>query len=355
MYVTGFSSFLVSSPENVSYLTGFSGDSSSLLMVRDGAMLISDARYTIQIAETCPDVEPYIRESTETGREAIVKILKRHGGKRIGIEGGTMTVSSFETLRTDLKSQKLHVTTGWVETQRQVKDSVEIAAIRKAVACSIHAFEDLKNTLRHDIFAASLTEMEIRNRLETDMRRYGSSQPSFSTIVAVAERAALPHAVPSMKTIENGNLLLIDWGATCDGYVADLTRTLITAKHKKPSAKLRKVYQVVLDAQQAAIAAIKPGVVAKTVHEIACKVIDEAGFGPYFTHGLGHGFGRVVHESLRVGPLSDQVLRPGMVLTVEPGIYIRDWGGVRIEDNILVTNTGCEVLSAALPKEWEIV
>ena len=234
-----------------------------------------------------------------------------------------------------------------VETLREIKDREEIRAIRDSIRCAEKGFEIVRHSLRPD-----QTEIDVRNELEYQMRKMGADDRGFPTIAAVGPRAALPHAVPTDRfRVRDAELLLIDWGAKKNFYVSDLTRVLITAA--KPSSKLRKIYQIVLDAQKAAIAAIRPGVMAEEVDAAARRVIENAGFGKAFHHGLGHGIGLVVHDQGRLSVGCKTPLRPGMVLTVEPGIYLPDWGGVRIEDDILVTRSGVTVLSDGFPKEFD--
>ena len=182
------------------------------------------------------------------------------------------------------------------------------------------------------------------------MRLLGAEEKSFPPIIAAGGRAALPHANPTSQTSERQSLLLFDWGAVVNGYMSDLTRVLIFTPNNK---KLRTVYETVLQAQLAAIAAIKPGKVCEEIDAVARNIIKDAGFGKHFGHGLGHSIGLRVHEAPRFTPGDKTVLKPGMVLTVEPGIYLKGWGGVRIEDMILVTKSGCEVLTRAVPKTFE--
>ena len=233
-----------------------------------------------------------------------------------------------------------------MESLRIIKDKYEIESLRKSIRAAAKGFELIRCALRPE-----QTEREIRNDLEYALRRFGADDKGFGSIIAVGERAALPHAVPGDKRVEEAELLLIDWGAKCEGYVSDLTRTLITTT--KPSAKLRKVYNAVLAAQKSAIAAIRPGIAMQDIDTIARKSLQDAGLDKLFTHGLGHGLGLEVHEGKRFCPGSMTELKPGMVMTVEPGVYIPGWGGVRIEDDVLITKDGCEVLTPMVAKEFD--
>lgn len=234
-----------------------------------------------------------------------------------------------------------------VEKLREIKDKYEIAAVRSAIHSTIRGFELLRCGLKPE-----QTEVDIRNDLEYNMRKFGADTVSFPSIVAVGSRAALPHAVPTVKNkVADGELLLIDWGAMKDLYAGDLTRVLITSP--KPSDKLKRIYNIVLEAQMAAIEAIKPGMICGEIDAVARNYIKKAGYGNYFDHGLGHGLGLVVHDRGAFRPGNQTELKPGMILTVEPGIYIPGWGGIRIEDDVLITRAGCENLSAALAKSFD--
>jgi Xaa-Pro aminopeptidase len=236
---------------------------------------------------------------------------------------------------------------GWVESLRQIKDDQEIEAIRAAVRCAERAFAMLRAGLRLDE-----TEKDVADAMESYLRRCGATGSSFPPIVAVGVRAALPHAQPSPeRRIDADDFVLIDWGACGRPYKSDLTRVVVTGK---VTSTFETIYRTVLAAQERAMAAIRPGVKAQDVDAAARCVIEEAGFGGYFGHGLGHGLGMEIHEAPRLRKESTDVLEPGMVVTVEPGIYLPDWGGIRIEDDVLVTRDGCEVLSH-VPRSLESV
>ena len=340
----GADALLVTNFTNVTYLTGFSGDDSYLLIGKDVDVIISDGRYTIQIEEECEDLEAYIRSGGEGMFKAIEKNVGSIKAKKLGIEGRSMTVSLHDNLEKGLNKVAVIPTNGLVEQLREVKDRQEIAAIRRAIAYTQRGFEVIRASLQPE-----KTERQVANELEYQMRLFGAKSVAFPSIVAVGPRAALPHATPGESKIGESNHLLIDWGANEGQYNGDLTRVLVTGKI---SPKLQRVYRVVLNAQLKAIEAVRPGAVAKEVDRIARNIIADEGFGRYFGHGLGHGLGLDVHENPRMGVSSDTVLKPGMVVTVEPGIYLPDWGGVRIEDDVLVTRSGHEVLSS-VSKEFE--
>jgi Xaa-Pro aminopeptidase len=236
---------------------------------------------------------------------------------------------------------------GQVEALRQIKDDQEVAAIREAIGFAERAFALLRGGLRE-----GQTEKETADALEGYLRRCGATGASFPPIVAVGVNSAMPHARPTTSTaIGQDDFVLVDWGATGRPYKSDLTRVLVTGK---VTPRFEAIYRTVLTAQERGIAAIRPGVKAHDVDAEARSVIEEAGFGRFFDHGLGHGLGMDLHEAPRLRKESQVTLEPGMVVTVEPGIYLPEWGGIRIEDDVLVTPDGCEVLSH-VPKSLDSV
>ncbi len=340
----GADTLLVTNYTNVTYLTGFTGDDSYLLVTPNGQILISDPRYTTQLEEECPGLELHIRPPGELMLEGIVKVLKRAKVARLGVEGETMTVSLKEKLAKKLEKVELITTYGEVETLRMVKDKEEIAEIKFAITIAEKAFAVVKAALRPD-----QTEKQIGDELEHQIRLFGGKCTSFPPIVAVGDRAALPHYRAGERKITESDFVLIDWGAFGRLYCSDLTRVLVTGKIPP---KLQRIYGVVLAAQQRAIEAIRPGKTGDEIDAVAREVIEKAGFGKQFGHGLGHSIGLQIHEAPRFAKGHAVKMEPGMVMTVEPGIYLPGFGGVRIEDDILVTRAGCEVLTS-VPKQWE--
>lgn len=337
---------LVTGEANVSWLTGFTGDSSWLLLTRKSGVLVSDSRYETQIEEQCPGLDVVIRVTPQSIVDAAAKVIDGHRLKTLGFEGHLLSFEMAESLATALKSTELKALTNEVEMLRAVKDAAEIAEIREAVRLATRGFEFLKALLTPE-----MTELNAAHELEHAMRRFGAAGVSFPPIVAVDDRAALAHYQPGQRRIGEARLLLVDWGAETAGrYRSDLTRVLLFGK---PTKKLKTVYETVLEANERAIRAIRPGVSCETIDSKARGYIDQAGYGRRFGHGLGHGIGLEVHEMPRFAPNSDTKLEAGMVVTVEPGIYLPGWGGVRIEDDVLVTNDGCEVLSERVPKSFE--
>jgi Xaa-Pro aminopeptidase len=342
-----FDALVVKAPTNVSYLTGFSGDSSVLVVGRQRDLIISDGRFTTQIEQECPGLEASIRPSGQEMNAAIAHVVELAGWRRLGLEATSWTLAEFEALRLALPAVELTGVKDRVESLRQIKDEEEIAAIREAIRCAERAFMMLRAGLRE-----GESEKDVADALEGYLRRCGATGASFPPIVAVGIRSALPHARPTEETcIGQDDFVLVDWGATGRPYKSDLTRVLVTGK---VTPKFEAIYRTVLSAQERGIAAIRPGAKAHDVDAEARSVIEEAGFGRFFEHGLGHGLGMDVHEAPWIRRDSQVLLEPGMVLTVEPGIYLPDWGGIRIEDDVLVTADGHEVLSHA-PKSLESV
>lgn len=337
-------SLLVTNVNNVTYLTGFTGDDSYLLVTKSDCLLISDPRYEQQIEEECPGLKAFIRKPSTLLLDATVGEIRQARLGTLLVEGDTLTASSLETLRTELPSVAIGLSSGLVESLRVIKDKYEIDTLRLAVKIAERVFTGIRAQLHGD-----QTERQVANEIERQIRDLGGSGCSFKPIVAVGPRAALPHYRPGGNTIASAPFVLIDWGALFELYRSDLTRVLITGKIQ---AKFAKAYQVVLQAQQAAIEALKPGVMVSEIDRIARSSIEQAGMGTNFNHGLGHGIGLDIHEAPRLGKNHDRPLEPGMVVTVEPGVYFPAWGGIRIEDDVLITRDGHEVLSS-LPRSIE--
>ena len=338
----GADAFLITNPINVTYLTGFSGDSSYLIVGQARAVLVSDARYAEQIGEECPGLEVHIRPHNQFIQNAAAQVIDTLGYHRIGIESGHITISDLETLCGLIPRVEWKPGRDRVESLRQIKDNSEVAQIREAVVIAERAFAMFRAMLR-----LTDCEKDLSDDMEWYVRRAGGRCTSFASIIAAGERAALPHAPPTSRLVGDAEMLLVDWGVVGRFYNCDLTR--VFAGHRI-SPKLEQVYGVVLQAQQRALAAIRPGVRARDVDAEARAVIDQAGFGQFFGHGLGHGLGLQIHEPPAIRQNSEAVLQAGMVFTIEPGIYLPGWGGVRIEDDVLVTPDGCEMLTH-VPKE----
>jgi Xaa-Pro aminopeptidase len=342
----GVDALLVTNFLNVTYLTGFTGDDSFLMVRQQDEILISDGRYTTQIDEECPKLDRYIRRPGIQVVDATARVVRSRGVRHLAIEGDSMSVAARDRLAAAAPKLAIIPKSGLVERLRRIKDRGEIAEIRRAIQHAEKAFAVIRASLRPE-----WTEKQVADELEHQMRLFGARSSGFASIVAVGGRAALPHARPGDRPIGSAELLLVDWGANGGLYNSDLTRVLLPARI---SPKLQRVYRVVLRAQAAGIAAIRPGVACKAVDRAARRVIEKAGYGRYFRHGLGHGIGLEVHEAPRMAPNAPGVLRPGMVVTVEPGIYLPGVWGIRIEDTVLVTEEGSEILTQT-PKALTII
>jgi Xaa-Pro aminopeptidase len=342
--VDGPQAMLVTKVKNVQYLTGFTGDSTYLFLTRTSAILLSDSRFTTQLAEECPGFELEIRDSRVSMLDMLEQVIQATKVSQLAYESHSLTKQQYDEFSSRLAAVTLCSSNGHVEALREIKDKEEINEIRFAIHLAERAF---------DVIRASLTpvqtEAEIAANIEHQIRMFGGYGCAFEPIVGVGPRAALPHAVKTNRQIKESPFVLIDWGARGRHYLSDLTRVLVTGK---PTKKLEKIYNIVLAAQQAAIKLIRPGAKLSAIDAAARGVIEKAGYGPKFGHGLGHGFGLEIHETPRLSPIAAGTLQTGMVVTVEPGIYLPDWGGVRIEDDILVTADGHEVLTN-VPKEFE--
>ena len=339
----GMDSILVTNFTNVTYLTGFTGDSSYLLVTSTDEVMISDSRYTQQLEEECPGLDVVIRTSAIPMMASLAKLAKKTAVKNLAVESQSMSLALFDQIDATLDGTNLLRSSGLVEGLREIKDADEVRQIRDAIQLAERTFAVIRASLRPE-----RTEKEVAYEIENQIRLFGGSGCSFPPIVAVGPRAALPHAHPTDHQIKESGFVLIDWGARGHLYISDLTRVLITGK---VPAKLEQIYNVVLAAQQKAISKIKPGALMSDVDNAARSVIAKAGYGKRFGHSLGHGIGLEVHEGPSLAPHQERPLKAGMVVTVEPGIYLPNWGGVRIEDDILVTRNGHEVLSS-VPKQF---
>ena len=349
----GLDALLVSNPVNVTYVTGFTGEASYLIVGWARQLLVTDGRFTGQLADECPGLELHVRPPTTTTPPAVAKVLTDLGFKTVGFESKHVTVAMLETWKELAKSLDWAPQAGLVEAMRVIKDSREVEQIREAIAIAERAYTMFRAMIEPDA-----TERQLCDALEMYVRKAGGTATSFPSIVAAGERSALAHAPPTSRTVRSADWLLLDWGAAGGYYKSDLTRLLITRrswfrprKTRPDDPKLAKVYAAVLAAQERAIAAIRPGIEAKAVDAAARTALAEFGYDKAFTHGLGHGLGLQVHEAPDLRASSTDVLQPGMVVTVEPGVYLPGWGGVRIEDDVLVTPAGCERLTT-LPRDF---
>lgn len=337
--------FLISRPQDVSWLTGFTGEDSLALLGPRWAALLTDSRYAEQAGEECPGMDVIVR--TRTMLPEILDQLAQRKCGTVGIQSMHLTARTYQMLAKELGARKIASISDVIRKLRAVKNRDEVKSIRRSIGVAQDAMKELLAQGRSAFVGRS--EREVAAELDHRMRVLGASGSSFETIVAAGENASRPHYRPGPRTIERDQAVLIDWGALVEGYCSDLTRVVFTGTIRPEIAEM---YDVVLRAQTAAIAAVKAGVACKTVDAAAREVIAEAGYGEAFGHGLGHGIGREIHERPHVaGGVKDR-LRSGMVFTVEPGVYVPGLGGVRIEDDVLVTAKGKRTLSS-LPKKLQ--
>jgi Xaa-Pro aminopeptidase len=321
---------LITQSDNRRYLSGFDGTAGYLFITEKKAVLATDFRYIEQAKAEAPDFE--ILHITGNLADWFPSIIRDLGIKNLGFEAGDITFNFHhqlrETLRKKQVSLKLVAVGGLVESLRAVKEPGEIELVRKASAITDAAFEYVEATIR-----AGMTEKQVAWELEKALREKGSQPLPFDIIVASGPNAALPHHKPSDRVINEGEPIVIDMGARSGGYASDLSRTICT---DTPNAIFKKVYGTVLDAQTAAISIITKEMTGHKADSAAREVIQKAGYGESFGHSLGHGVGLAEHELPRLGPGSKDLLTEGMVFTVEPGIYLSGWGGVRIEDTVVM-------------------
>jgi Xaa-Pro aminopeptidase len=335
---------LVAFSPNLRYLSGFTGSNGTLLILPGQSILFTDPRYRIQAAQECSCKVRIVKGPLVLD---VLARLTRLGVHRIGYEPARMTCDFYDSLKSRLPLRaSLEPAHGWIEELRMVKSPAEIALIRQSVATNSRAFEQ---TLRH--VKAGMKESDLAAELEYRMRRLGAEKPAFETIVAAGARSALPHAQPTHAKLTPGDLVVVDMGAFENGYASDMTRMLSVGA---PSAKVKRMYRAVLEAQLAGVDAVRPGVPAVRVDAAARKVLKGYGLDKAFTHSTGHGLGLEIHEPPRLGKRDTHRLQPGMAITIEPGVYVEGFGGIRIEDTILVTATGCEILTPT-PKDLFIV
>ena len=333
---------LVSTPENRRYLAGFSGSAGYLLVTAESALLATDFRYVEQAQKQAPDFQ-IIRIGGDWAW--LLEQLAALGVKRVGFESQNVTVATYKQMTDGIQGlspparPSLVATSGLVEALRTVKDPQELALLQKAIQVSDRAMAAVTPTIQ-----AGETEREVAWRLEKAMREMGAEAVSFETIVAAGPNGAMPHHRPSDRPIGQGEPVVIDMGARVAGYCSDITRTVCVGETDET---FRKIYDLVLGAQLTAIATLKPGMSGADGDGLARTVLSEAGYGDAFGHRLGHGIGLAVHEYPRVGPNSANVLEEGMVFSVEPGIYLPGWGGVRIEDLVVLEPGGARPLSRA--------
>jgi len=318
------------------WLTGFTGEDGAVLITPKNVVLLTDGRFDESAGIEAPYAVKVLRKKRTP--DVNVREFKRHRVKRLGFDPGHMNVADYAQYRKFAKPIKLVSSSGLIYRQRLIKDGQELKVIQQAIDIAEKAFKKLQRWVR-----PGLTEREVAARLEYEMQRLGAQGPSFPTIVAAGPNASLPHYEPGSRKVKKSEGILIDWGARIGWYVSDLTRMIWPGSIPR---RLARVYEVVREAHDRAVDAVRPGVTAHAVDRIARSCITKAGYGARFNHALGHGIGLDVHEAPRVGKGTQDELRPGMVITIEPGIYLPGVGGVRLESDVLVTKTGYQVLSS---------
>ena len=340
MNADGLGAILVTRRENVRYLTGFSGSAGAVLIASGRPQLITDFRYKLQAHKETSGTAILIQK---TDFPAALREAANHAGvDTLWFDEASLTMEGLKKLRKQGLTLKGH--RDLVGELRQRKDKQELVSIRKAISRAEESFRELKRYIRPGARERGLALM-----LEVLMREKGARKAAFDTIVASGGNGAMPHSAVTDRRIKKGDLVTIDFGAEADGYFCDITRTISIGR---PTAKQREIHALVLKAQAAAMQSVRPGASCKSVDAEARDTIKKAGWGNNFGHGTGHGIGLMVHEGPSISPLSRDQVEPDMIFTVEPGVYIPGWGGIRIEDMVLVTEKGAKVLTT-LPRELE--
>ena len=337
----GLEAMLVASGVNRRYLSGFTGTAGALLFTPRDQYLLTDFRYMTQAPQQAPDFK--VVEHAPDMMDTVKELLAEAGLKKLGFEERHVTYADWSAWSKALAPVELVPVDGLPEKLRVKKDEEEIAVIREAAKLADAAYAHILHYVRPGV-----TELDLAAELESFMRKNGASGPSFDTIVASGERSAMPHGVASTRKLQPGEFVTFDFGAYFQGYCSDLTRTIVVGE---PTDRHREIYNIVLEAQERALAHIKPGMTGREADALTRETIARYGYGEFFGHGTGHGIGLEIHEAPRLSQRSDTVLEPGMVVTVEPGIYIPGFGGVRIEDDVVVTESGIRVLTSS-PKAF---
>ena len=337
--------FLITNEINIRYVTGFTGSESILLITQKDDYLFTDFRYLEQAKQDVPWIR--IVERKVSLIKTICRKLTRLTIKKLYVESLYLTFNQYNEIKNNVKGVYIIPTQGIIEKYRKRKTHEEIKKIQTAIDIAESAYSNIRKKIK-----AGLTEKNLADILEFEIRKQGGEKSSFEIICAAGARASQPHARTTGRKIQDEDAILIDWGACFQFYNSDLTRISFI---DRISPKFKKIYQIVLDAQSFAIDSVKPGRKAKDIDYAARNYITKKGFGKHFGHGLGHGIGLAVHEGPTINAKNKEILEEGMVFTIEPGIYIPEWGGIRIEDIVLVTPHGCNVLSHIPKKLTELL
>ncbi len=333
---------MISSAVNRRYVTGFTGSAGIVWLTADRMALVVDFRYTEQAAEQAHDWEIITHDGLE---EQLQELVSQNNIGRLAIEGDHVSVQQWQKWSEKLAAELVPVTR-WVEELRLTKTAAELEAIERAASIADHSFAQILPQIQ-----PGAREEDIALELEFAMRKNGASGVSFAPIVASGDRGALPHARPGQRMLRHGDFVVMDFGCIYRGYCSDMTRTIVVGE---PTEKHLVIYDLVLKAQETGLDAVRPGVTGVEADRAARMIIEESGYGTYFGHGLGHGVGLEVHEEPRLSRFGEHTLEEGMVVTVEPGVYLPGWGGVRIEDLVVVTEDGARCLSSTF-KELYVV
>jgi Xaa-Pro aminopeptidase len=326
---------LITEISHVRYLSGFSGSNGVVLLAPPRAYFLTDFRYATQSQKEVKNCQIIIASRELFTELPRLPVFTR--GARVGVEADFVSLRLLDRLKELLPVVVFKPTQQLVDSLSIIKDSEEIARIRKSVRISEKAFKEILSEIKPGV-----KEKDIALDLEYKMRTLGADGVAFETIVASGQRSSMPHGRASDKKLRKGDFVTLDFGALYHGYASDITRTLVLGK---ATEKQKSIYYTVLKAQKTACKAVRPGLPCARLDGVAREIIMKAGYGDNFGHGLGHGVGMIVHDKPVLSPQSNDILEPGMVITIEPGIYIPNWGGVRIEDNILVTANGGQILS----------
>ena len=331
---------IITSGTNIRYFSNFTSDESVLVISKERRVLLTDFRYTIQAKELSAPAFEIIETSRAIAADEIAEVMKQMGIKRCAFEDGYLTVRAFNNYK-DLPAELVPMTPV-IDGVRLVKNDYEVECLKKAQSIADAAFAELITKIH-----AGQTEKEVANELDHLLRVHGAEENSFDTIVGSGPNGALCHATPGARKLQEGDLVVIDFGCKYNGYCSDMTRTVAIGE---PCDELKKIYNIVLKAQLTALEALKPNMSAKELDGVARGVITEAGYGECFGHSLGHGFGLDIHEAPYASTRSADTLVPGTTITVEPGIYVEGLGGVRIEDDCVLTEDGFINLASTTKK-----
>ncbi|MCD1260669.1 aminopeptidase P family protein [Paenibacillus athensensis] len=326
---------LVTNAYNRHYVTGFTGTAGYVLVTQERAILLTDFRYMTQAPQQAPLFE--VIEHKPKVLETVLELLRSMGISRLGFEQTVVSYADYVAYGEALPGIELVPTGRIVDKLRQIKDAAEIAILQEAADLADATFTHLLGLLRPGV-----SERELALEIELFIRKNGGTSTSFDTIVASGERSALPHGVASDRLLQKGEFVKMDFGAYYKGYCSDITRTVVLGQ---PTDKHRLIYDIVLEAQLRCLDGLKPGMTGAEGDALARDVIARHGYADHFGHGTGHGLGMEIHESPRLSRTDDTILTPGMVVTVEPGIYLPGFGGVRIEDDVVLTDTGIKILT----------